>query len=70
MQAPSVGRIVHFTPDSKHFVSLASIITSVNEEAGTVTLASFGSHSLYFNQGVRFSEEPTVGCWSWPPRSP
>ncbi len=71
-QKPSVGRAVHFVPPQecvgpKSLTLYAATITQVNED-GTCELATLGPNSLYFQHGVKFAEEYTPGCWSWPPR--
>lgn len=72
---PTIGRTVHyvsrgsadgqFSPTRR-----AAIITEVRDdiEDGVVSLAVLNPTGLFFDQHVSFAEEPTPGCWSWPPR--
>lgn len=71
-QKPSVGRIVHYqafgTPGGEYkSVPRAAVITEVHsdEDIGLCILNPTGQ---FFNQHVRYSEEPKPGCWNWPPR--
>lgn len=70
--APTVGRIVHFTPpqDCTGKTTLEfypAMVTQVNPN-GTVELATFGPNSLYFQHGVEVSDTPTPGTCNWPTR--
>ncbi len=72
MNAPSIGRMVHyqslgsadgtFLPEPR-----AAIVTAVGGD-GMVSLAVMNPNGLYFNTAVPFSESPEPGHWSWPPR--
>ncbi|PBC80126.1 hypothetical protein BX265_4962 [Streptomyces sp. TLI_235] len=33
-----------------------------------VSLCVFNPTGMFFDDAVPYSEEPTPGCWSWPPR--
>ena len=75
---PSVGRIVHYqaygTPGGE-FASLlrAAVVTETHAENrdipddGTVVVCVLNPSGTYFNR-VAFSETPTPGCSSCPPR--
>lgn len=70
-QKPSVGRIVHYTPDSDEPGPWAAIITRVSIDVARldVNLGVFSPNGfLSPRDGVEFSEKPSPGCWSWPPR--
>jgi len=77
-QTPSVGRIVHYhsygTPGGEYLPEArAAIITEVQPGAEPgdgplVGLAVLNPTGVFFNQFVRFSEEPKPGHWTWPPR--
>lgn len=80
MNAPTVGRMVHFyAPEGCAGPKgldgpYAGIITGVNDDL-TVNLTTFGpTGSIYPHRNVARSENegatPTPGCWSWPPRTP
>lgn len=63
---PTIGRIVHF--HSRSFTH-AAIVTAVYDD-GVCDLTVFvpGVRKIVPLTGVTYSEEPTNGCWSWPPR--
>lgn len=76
---PSIGRIVHYqsygTPGGEYLPEpRAAIITHVNDSKdesyglGLVGLAVLNPTGLFFNSNVPYAEEPTPGCWNWPPR--
>lgn len=79
-QVPSIGRIVHYhsygTPGGEFKPEpRAAIITRVGDadpvpEHGVpyVDLAVLNPTGMFFNQDVKFSDEPTPGHWTWPPR--
>lgn len=72
-QKPSIGRIVHYqaygTPGGEYpSVPRAAVVTAVHDDE-TVDLCVMNPTGLFFNQQVRFSEEPTGGTWRWPPRA-
>lgn len=73
---PSVGRIVHFYPntadDDLNKVPHAAIITYVDFTEIEVDVyvfvpSRFKGYSQNFS-GVPFSENPKPGHWTWPPR--
>lgn len=77
---PSVGRVVHYqsygTPNGEYLPEpRAAIITEVDDSFGTderpetrVGLCILNPTGQFFNTNVRYAEEPTPGCWNWPPR--
>lgn len=66
---PTIGRIVHFrAPQDCGGEIYAGIVVKVNEDE-TVNLMTFGTGSVYAQNGVPFSEDGAPGAWSWPPRS-
>lgn len=77
---PSIGRIVHYhsygTPGGEFKPEpRAAIITRVGDAAPVpahsvpyVDLAVLNPTGMFFNQDVKFSEEPAPGHWTWPPR--
>ncbi|MEO6574660.1 MAG: hypothetical protein ABIP89_12525, partial [Polyangiaceae bacterium] len=74
LNAPSVGRIVHYqaygTPGGEYAsVPRAAVITQVGE-GGAVGLCILNPTGQFFNVSVPYSEEPKPGCWNWPPRVP
>ena len=71
-QKPTVGRIVHYqaygTPGGEFkSVTLAAIVTDVYVD-NEVMVCVLNPSGIFFNK-VKFSAEPTAGCWNWPPRS-
>lgn len=69
---PSVGRIVHYqsygTPGGEYpSTERAAVITEV-VGGGAVGLCVLNPEGLFFNKDVPYSEQPSPGCWSWPPR--
>lgn len=74
-QKPSVGRIVHYhsygTPGGEYkSTARAAIVTATypENEPDYVDICVLNPEGMFFNRAVKFSEEPTPGCWSWPPR--
>ncbi|MFI8660724.1 hypothetical protein ACIGKR_12100 [Rhodococcus qingshengii] len=73
---PSVGRVVHYqsygTPNGEYLPEpRAAIITKVGGQFlddDTVGLCILNPTGQFFNTNVRYAEEPTPGCWNWPPR--
>jgi hypothetical protein len=75
MQAPSIGRIVHYTNlgdrDGKYPPTVqAAMITGVNDD-GTVALHVFYKTGQFDLASCKFTEavagtEKARGCWSWP----
>ena len=76
---PSIGRIVHYqsygTPNGEYLPEpRAAIITKVNKAGddsyglGLVGLVVMNPTGMFFNENVPYAEEPTPGCWNWPPR--
>lgn len=72
MQAPSIGRIVHYqrhgSPNGQHKSepSPAIITKVVNADAGIVGLAVFNPNGLYFNEWVEYGADAAPGTWRWP----
>lgn len=65
-QVPTLGRIVHFT--GAEGGPMAALIVRVNDN-DSVNLEVYGPFGLNVHrQDVPFSDSPTPGCWSWPPR--
>jgi hypothetical protein len=67
VQAPSIGRVVHFTAADGDVGPYASMITAVNAD-GTVELCTFGRNSVYFQHGIAFDGDARARTWRWPPR--
>jgi hypothetical protein len=68
---PTIGRIVHYTAqrDPETVFTYAAMITGVDHDDRFVSLTIFPPDGTTFGGlGVPFSDSPTVGCWSWPPR--
>jgi hypothetical protein len=80
MATPSVGRVVHFqtygTPGGEHLSEpIAAIITAVHDsdpapEHGVpyVDLFAIYPNGTSHKPNIRYADEPTPGCWNWPPR--
>lgn len=71
-QKPTVGRIVHYQPDSGD-KPWAAIVTEVCEgnNVGLMVCSPFNSLNgwpTHLEEGFPFSETPKPGHWSWPPR--
>jgi hypothetical protein len=75
-QKPTVRRMVQYTsygsPGGEYeSLDRAAVITEVddpNEPRSSVGLCILNPTGLFFAQHVKYSEKPTPGCWSWPPR--
>jgi hypothetical protein len=79
VQAPTVGRIVHYSWGGKR---LAAIVTAAYE-GGRVSLAAFSpgwgkllevESSSYAEEHYPIDPDPNKieipsGCWTWPPRA-
>lgn len=70
---PTIGRIVHF--EDGLYGTCAAIVANTDEKDpnGRVLLALFhkampteDQKSIVYHY-AEFSQEPKVGCWSWPP---
>jgi hypothetical protein len=75
MSSPSIGRIVHYhsygTPGGEYVSEpRAAVVTCVYEGTMAAGLAVLNPTGMFFRETVPFAEEPTPGCWSWPPRVP
>lgn len=71
MEGVLPGRIVHYVDNnSEHFPAVVSKVWGGGN--GCVNLHVFDGHSgeLYFKTSVIFSEDPEVGKWHWPERTP
>ncbi len=78
LQTPSIGRIVHYhsygTPGGEYASEpRAAIITAVSAYddgtvISTVDLCVLNPEGMFFNRAVKYSDEPTPGHWTWPPR--
>ena len=71
---PSVGRVVHYqsygTPKGEYLPEpRAAIITQVHPGDDTVGLCILNPTGQFFNTSVCYADEPTPGCWNWPPRA-
>lgn len=78
MMKPSIGRIVHYqsfgTPNGEYAsLARAAIVTELcsptAECQSMVSLAILNPTGMFFTSKVKYSEDPTPGCWSWPPRT-
>lgn len=72
-QKPTVGRIVHYqaygTPGGEFkSVPRAAVVTDVHED-NEITVCVLNPSGIFdvFNR-VKYSADPTPGCWNWPPR--
>ncbi|QFG08393.1 hypothetical protein SEA_GUANICA15_4 [Mycobacterium phage Guanica15] len=72
---PTVGRVVHYhRPGLLGAAPLAALITEVVPRTGggyVVGLVAFDPVNACqrFMVAVPFAENPTPGCWNWPPRN-
>lgn len=77
--APTVGRIVHYysKPTGRRLDEpRAAMITRVVGDDGRVLLHVYpvhlggddAPHLAGPTDEVPYSEQPSAGCWSWPPR--
>lgn len=74
---PSIGRIVHYqaygTPGGEFKPEpRAAILAGAPDENGTCDVVVFNPTGLFFNQKCKHApnDEPTPGCWNWPPFVP
>ncbi|AOZ61336.1 hypothetical protein SEA_TINIBUG_4 [Mycobacterium Phage TiniBug] len=68
---PTVGRIVHYhRPGLLGAAPLAAIVTAA-DGTDRVSLVAFEPNACrqHWVSGVQFAENPTPGCWNWPPRN-
>lgn len=78
---PTIGRIVHYqsygTAKGEYLPEpRAAIITEVHDATEgdpfgpiSVSLCILNPTGLFFNTSVCYADEPTPGCWNWPPRT-
>lgn len=78
MMKPTVGRIVHFwkrefTKEGQKATEVPAIITKTYDDPSIVDLCIFFPFDKHITTGrtefwedVRYTEEPSVGSWSWP----
>ena len=70
---PTVGRIVHYYPHPANEQGdgpLAAIITGLTGSEHIVHLRVFSVAGDSFPAfAAPMAEEPTAGCWTWPPRA-
>jgi hypothetical protein len=69
---PTVGRIVHYqaygTPGGEFkSVPRAAIVAAVHSD-DDCDIVVFNPGGLFFNNHCKRTDEPTPGCWNWPPR--
>jgi hypothetical protein len=79
MNKPTVGRIVHYTPEwagptTPYAKPLPAIIIGIDEGTDTVTLGVFGRNyypatAIHLEPDDTEHSQPVPGCWFWPPRS-
>lgn len=70
---PTIGRTVHYqsygSPNGEYkSLPRAAIVTAVHEDPQFVDLCIFNPTGLFFTQRVIYSDPPSPGHWSWPPR--
>lgn len=75
---PSIGRIVHYcsygTPNGEYLSApRAAIVTAVHtpvpgDGEETISLCILNPTGMFFTSGLKYSETPKPGCWSWPPK--
>jgi hypothetical protein len=73
-QKPTVGRVVHYykrhmSPARDDSPYAALIVEVIGDDRVTLRVFSKIKPSLDENVRASYSEEPAIGCWSWPPRS-
>jgi hypothetical protein len=74
-QTPSVGRMIHYTsygtPKGEYTSQCrAAVVTAVSDTEGVVDLCVLNPEGMFFNRGVRYSEDREGGTWHWPERVP
>ncbi len=76
-KTPTIGRIVHYqtygTPGGEHAPeTVAAIITKVigpsHMDGDYVDLCVFYPNGWSNKAGIKRADQPTPGCWNWPPR--
>lgn len=69
--APTIGRIVRYTEprETGPGGEWPAIVTVVHpgDQQGVVSLQVFGRNAVYPVWVVSQADEPTPGCWHWPP---
>lgn len=76
IQAPTIGRVVIFTARNDERVeddgtrvttidTYPGTIVKVHDD-GVVDLVTFGPHSVYHHNGVRYGAHGQAGTWNYP----
>lgn len=68
---PTIGRVVHYYPTDHQDGQepFAAIVSATTGNApGETTLRVLPPAGDLFVAMARHSDEPTPGCWTWPPR--
>lgn len=72
--APTIGRIVHYqslgTPGGEFLSApMAALVVGVGyADDDCVDLCVFYPNGWSNKTGIRRTDDPTPGCWNWPPR--